>query len=502
MTLLARTNPDSTGYDGLSMFLRRSRGNRCRPVSAPGMKGGEIHVLGRTWQREIGFDDFETDGDGLLGGEEGQGFALMRTFSAHSNRGARGWRRVQRVRSRVRLSEERRVFASQLIGFPRVADKLALMLTGRCWRASSAISRRVKDTQRRSDIEAGMAKLLGARCVSNADTALQIHGGNGYSLEYPISRCCATRAFSTFSKGCRDSGARIYRRFAVTTKPMTEQPRMHQRLPAATYRAPPARRIATSTGCVKPIRTFPATPIRLRIADLSRNARAARVERVVIVQPLYGFDNRATLDAIAQMGTDRARCRHAGPTRRYRSWSVSTRGLALRFFAGRPGVRADAGRSRACADLASTWSQGRDEWLTDALPIPTCRPVVIDHLARTPPPPASATKACNRALLGGQWALLAKISAPYLSSRAGALATTTARARPGAGGGSAGPLMWEEQLAASQQLLDASPMRPIASTSIGCRMRHATTILCQPGRAGFSDRAAPPDRGARGGPSR
>jgi (2S)-methylsuccinyl-CoA dehydrogenase len=57
-----------------------------------------------------------------------------------------------------------------------------------------------KDTGLRCDIEAGMAKLLAARVAwSNADCCLQIHGGNGYSLEFEISRIlCDARILNIF----------------------------------------------------------------------------------------------------------------------------------------------------------------------------------------------------------------------------------------------------------------------------------------------------------------
>jgi (2S)-methylsuccinyl-CoA dehydrogenase len=59
---------------------------------------------------------------------------------------------------------------------------------------------RQKDSDRRCDIEAGMAKLLAARTAwSNADNAVQIHGGNGYAEEYPISRVlCDARILNIF----------------------------------------------------------------------------------------------------------------------------------------------------------------------------------------------------------------------------------------------------------------------------------------------------------------
>jgi (2S)-methylsuccinyl-CoA dehydrogenase len=59
---------------------------------------------------------------------------------------------------------------------------------------------RAKDSGARCDIEAGMAKLLGARAAwGAADNAVQIHGGNGYALEYPISRVlCDARILNIF----------------------------------------------------------------------------------------------------------------------------------------------------------------------------------------------------------------------------------------------------------------------------------------------------------------
>ena len=67
-------------------------------------------------------------------------------------------------------------------------------------RELSYLAAREKDKGRRCDVEAGMSKLLAARVAwSNADTALQIHGGNGYSLEYEISRVlCDVRILNIF----------------------------------------------------------------------------------------------------------------------------------------------------------------------------------------------------------------------------------------------------------------------------------------------------------------
>ena len=74
-------------------------------------------------------------------------------------------------------------------------------------------SARQKDAGRRCDLEAGMAKLLGARVAwANADNALQIHGGNGFALEYPISRVlCDARILNIF-EGAAEIQAQVIAR--------------------------------------------------------------------------------------------------------------------------------------------------------------------------------------------------------------------------------------------------------------------------------------------------
>ncbi len=107
MTLLVRTNPDTPGYRGLSMFLaEKPRGTDREIFPAKGMSGGEIGVLGYRGMKEyeIGFDGFEVPAANLLGREEGQGFKqLMQTFEscAHPDGGARGRRGAVRARSRA-----------------------------------------------------------------------------------------------------------------------------------------------------------------------------------------------------------------------------------------------------------------------------------------------------------------------------------------------------------------------------------------------------------------
>jgi (2S)-methylsuccinyl-CoA dehydrogenase len=207
MTLLARTVSDAKGYAGLSMLLvPKPRGSNGDPFPAEGMSGSEIEVLGYRGMREyaLQFDGLIAPADALLGGEEGQGFKqLMRTFEAA---------RIQTAARAVGVAKralelgldyalQRKQFGKALIQFPRVADKLAMSLVDFVMaRELTYAAARAKDTGKRCDIEAGMAKLLAARAAwSNADAALQIHGGNGYALEFEISRVlCDARILNIF----------------------------------------------------------------------------------------------------------------------------------------------------------------------------------------------------------------------------------------------------------------------------------------------------------------
>ena len=220
MTLLARTNPDETGYRGLSMFLaEKPRGNDDNPFPARGMSGGEIEVLGYRGMKEyeIRFEDFEVKAENLLGGVEGQGFKqLMQTFEAA---------RIQTAARAVGVAQnaldlgltyatDRVQFGKSILNFPRIADKLTLMAAEvMTARQLTLFAAREKDAGRRCDLEAGMAKLLGARVAwTAADNALQIHGGNGFALEYQISRVlCDARILNIF-EGAAEIQAQVIAR--------------------------------------------------------------------------------------------------------------------------------------------------------------------------------------------------------------------------------------------------------------------------------------------------
>ncbi len=226
MTLLTRTNPEEPGYKGLSMFLaEKPRGTDADPFPAQGMSGGEIEVLGYRGMKEyeISFDGFEVKAENLLGGEEGQGFKqLMQTFEgARIQTAARALGVAQNALDLgLRYAEERIQFGKPLVAFPRVSDKLAMMaMEVMVARQLTYFSAREKDSGRRCDLEAGMAKLLGARVAwAAADNALQIHGGNGFALEYQISRVlCDARILNIF-EGAGEIQAQVIARRILETR--------------------------------------------------------------------------------------------------------------------------------------------------------------------------------------------------------------------------------------------------------------------------------------------
>jgi (2S)-methylsuccinyl-CoA dehydrogenase len=220
MTLLVRTNPNEKGYKGLSMLLaEKPRGDDSNPFPAKGMTGGEIEVLGYRGMKEfeIGFDDFEVPAANLLGGEEGKGFKqLMETFeSARIQTAARALGVAQAALDLgLRYAKERIQFGKPLFSFPRVFDKIVTMaIEIHIARQITYFAARAKDEGRRCDLEAGMAKLLGARVAwAAADNALQIHGGNGFALEYPVSRVlCDARILNIF-EGAAEIQAQVIAR--------------------------------------------------------------------------------------------------------------------------------------------------------------------------------------------------------------------------------------------------------------------------------------------------
>ncbi len=220
MTLLVRTNPAETGYRGLSMLLaEKPRGSDNDPFPVPGMTGTEIEVLGYRGMKEyeIAFDGFAVKAENLLGGVEGLGFKqLMATFeAARIQTAARAIGVAQAAMEQALSYAVSRVqFGQPIAAFPRIADKVAIMAAEiMIARQLTYYAAREKDSGRRCDLEAGMAKLLAARVAwAAADNAVQVHGGNGFAVEFPVSRIlCDARILNIF-EGAAEIQAQVIAR--------------------------------------------------------------------------------------------------------------------------------------------------------------------------------------------------------------------------------------------------------------------------------------------------
>jgi len=220
MTLLVRTNAETRDHKGLSMLLApKQRGTVDAPFPTPGMSGGEIEVIGYRGMKEyeIGFDSFRVPAENLLGGIEGQGFKqLMATFESARIQTAARAIGVGQAALDIGLAYalDRKQFGRAIFEFPRVSNKLAMMaaeLMGA--RQLAYFAARAKDEGKRCDLEAGMAKLIGARVAwSAADNALQIHGGNGFATEYVASRLLADARILNIFEGAGEIQAQVIAR--------------------------------------------------------------------------------------------------------------------------------------------------------------------------------------------------------------------------------------------------------------------------------------------------
>jgi len=220
MTLMARTDPNEPGWRGLSMFLaEKPRGDEDDPFPVAGMSGGEIRVLGYRGMKEyeIAFDGFEVPAENLLGAVEGRGFKqLMATFeSARVQTAARAVGVAQNaLELALAYARERVQFGRPIYAFPRVSGKIAWMaVETMIARQLTWFAAREKDAERRCDLEAGMAKLLAARVAwAGADNAVQVHGGNGYAEEYPVSRVLVDSRILNVFEGAAEIQAQVIAR--------------------------------------------------------------------------------------------------------------------------------------------------------------------------------------------------------------------------------------------------------------------------------------------------
>ncbi len=188
VALLVKTDPQAEPrHKGMSLFIAEK---------GPGFKvSRKLEKLGYKGidTAELVFEDYYIEADRLIGGVEG--FGLKQVLSGlelgRINVAARGVGIAQATLDEsVKYSQMRKTFGKPICEHQAIQLKLADMAT-RVEAARLLTERAAEAYQsgKRADMEAGMAKLFATEAaMDNALDAMRIHGGYGYSKEYPIER--------------------------------------------------------------------------------------------------------------------------------------------------------------------------------------------------------------------------------------------------------------------------------------------------------------------------
>ena len=188
LALLVKTDSDAEPrHKGMSLFLaEKGEGFRVsRKLEKLGYRGIDT--------AELAFEDYRIDADKLIGGVEGKGLqhALSGLELGRINVAARGVGVAQScLDESVRYSQERKTFGKPICQHQAIQIKLADMVTRT--EAARLLTERAAvayETGQRCDMEAGIAKLFATEAaLENSIEAMRIHGGYGYSKEFPIER--------------------------------------------------------------------------------------------------------------------------------------------------------------------------------------------------------------------------------------------------------------------------------------------------------------------------
>jgi alkylation response protein AidB-like acyl-CoA dehydrogenase len=217
LTTVARRDGDSYLVTGAKTWITNARRSRliallCKtdPGARPAHRGISIllveHGPGLTVSRdlpklgykgvescELVFDGFRAPADALLGGAEGRGFAQMMT-GLETGRIQVAARAVgigqAAFDDAFRYAQERESFGRPIWQHQSVGNYLAEMAT-RLTAARQLVLYAAErlESGRRSDLEAGMAKLFASEAAMQiALDAVRVHGGYGYSTEFDVER--------------------------------------------------------------------------------------------------------------------------------------------------------------------------------------------------------------------------------------------------------------------------------------------------------------------------
>jgi alkylation response protein AidB-like acyl-CoA dehydrogenase len=194
LTVMTRTDPDiSKKHKGLSLILfEKEPGDDFMP---PTLTGSPIPTIGYHGMRSyaLQFDDAFAPKANLIGGVEGRGFyQLMASYeAARIQTAARGVGVAQAAfECAVKYAKDRKQFGQPIGDFQVIRHKLAHMAVEiEAARQLCYFAAAEKDTGKRCDYEAGLAKAFAAEMAERVTReAMQVHGGYGYSMEFEAQR--------------------------------------------------------------------------------------------------------------------------------------------------------------------------------------------------------------------------------------------------------------------------------------------------------------------------
>ncbi len=197
VALMVKTDSDiEPRYKGISMLIAPKVDPETGAPHEGFQTGKKLEKLGYKGidSAELIFDNYRLDAKRhLIGGEEGKGFfmAVGGLELGRINIAARSVGIARRaLNESVRYAQERKTFGKPIAQHQAIQLKLGEM--GARTRAAELLTEdaaRAYDAGERCDMEAGMAKYFASEAaVANALEAMRIHGGYGYSKEYPIER--------------------------------------------------------------------------------------------------------------------------------------------------------------------------------------------------------------------------------------------------------------------------------------------------------------------------
>ena len=220
VVVVCKTDPDA-GAKGISLLLLETR-------ECPGFRVGRIlEKIGQKGQDtcELFFDDVRVPAENILGGIEGKGFVQLMTELPYERTilGVGGVAAIERaLRLTIEYTRQRKAFGQALIEMQNTRFILAEIKT-EATIARTFIDRCIVDTlEGRMDAElASMAKywISDLQCKV-IDQCLQLFGGYGYMLEYPIAQMYIDARVQKIYGGANEVMKEIIARYDVLTMPV------------------------------------------------------------------------------------------------------------------------------------------------------------------------------------------------------------------------------------------------------------------------------------------